>query len=80
MSPAFTSAAIASYEAIVVANVNLAVKRLKDVTSGGPADMLKVWTFMTFDIITELAFGQSFGQLQQDEVGLHGLSLAHDIH
>ena len=65
--PAFTPSETLTYEDTVREKVALAVSRLKKLASEGKADMLKIWTFMTFDIITELAFGQSFGQLEQSE-------------
>lgn len=65
---AFTPAAIAKWEDQVVARVNMAVARIKRDAVSNHADIYKLWMFMTFDIITELAFGQSWDQLEQEEV------------
>ena len=67
-APAFAYAEVLTYETTVLEKVGLAVTKLKELMGDGQADMLKMWTFMTFDIISELSFGQSFQQLKQDEV------------
>ena len=67
-APAFAHSEVLTYETTVREKVDLAVTKLKELVGSGQADVLKIWTFMTFDIISELSFGQSFQQLEQDEV------------
>lgn len=67
-APAFAHSDVLTYETTVREEVGLAVTKLKELAGNGEADVLKIWTFMTFDIISELSFGQSFQQLTQDEV------------
>jgi cytochrome P450 len=48
--------------------VDLLIEKLEGYTeSGAPADLVKWYNFVTFDLIGELAFGQSFGCLQTTE-------------
>ena len=58
-----------AWEDLLQERTTQAVERIKrDAVSGG-ADILKWWTFMATDVIAELGFGESFGALENGEVG-----------
>lgn len=69
---AFSDKALRSQEGIVQHYVDLMITRLKEVTasssSPSPAtsDMVKWYIYTTFDIIGDLALGESFGCLEHD--------------
>lgn len=48
--------------------VDLVIQKIKRDASTGSADILKWWTFMTIDVLGEVAFGESFQCLEQEQV------------
>jgi cytochrome P450 len=48
--------------------VELAVAKIWQEASRGEADVLRWWTLMATDLITQLCFGESFGMLEQGKV------------
>ena len=64
MNPAFASRALAVQEPILQENVSLFLKQLQCLSLQGlPIDLRLWYNYITFDIIGELAFGESFGCL-----------------
>ena len=62
--PAFSQKGLQEQEPILSSYVDQLVDRLKDVaTSGAPTDMVEWYNWTTFDMIGDLAFGESFGGL-----------------
>lgn len=61
----FTGAAMLEQEPLIRKNVNLLIQRLREVTDGGKTsvNMFEWFSYCTFDIIGDLAFGTSFGCL-----------------
>ncbi|OIW26271.1 cytochrome P450 [Coniochaeta ligniaria NRRL 30616] len=53
-----------NWEAEIRAKGDLAVARIKADALAGGADILKWWTLMTTDVISHLAFGESFHMLE----------------
>jgi cytochrome P450 len=67
LNPAFSPKAIREQEPLVQANVALLIKRLQDQIgpdSTACVDMNKWMNWTTFDLIGDLAFGESFGCLR----------------
>jgi cytochrome P450 len=65
MSHAFSPKGLQEQEPIVKGYLDLLIERLHQVaTRGGNADMVQWYNFTLFDIIGDLAFGQSFGGLR----------------
>lgn len=65
MLPAFSDRALEQQEGIIRGYVDLLVTRLREVASSEqPTDMKKWYTFTTFDLIGDLAYGTSFDGLQ----------------
>lgn len=60
-----------NWEAEIRRKTTLAVDQIKNATkqSGKGADVLKWWTLMATDVITQLSFGESFEMLEQGKVG-----------
>lgn len=66
MLPAFSDRALDQQEPLIRGYVDLLVERLKEVArSGETANMVKWYTFCTFDLIGDLAYGKSFGGLAE---------------
>ena len=67
LAPAFSDKAIRDQEALVQANVDLLIKRLRGLArnseTNGNADLSMWLNWATFDIIGDLAFGETFGCL-----------------
>ena len=64
MNPAFASRALAVQEPILQENVSLFLKQLQCLSLQGlPIDLRLWYNYITFDMIGELAFGESFGCL-----------------
>lgn len=64
MSPAFAPRALATQESILQKNIDLFLKQLQSQSAEGvPIDLRTWYNFFTFDIIGDLAFGESFGCL-----------------
>jgi len=84
---AFSDAALLEQQDVVLKYVALAIERLSEHASQAkPANVTDWLNFMTFDIIGDLAFGDSFGSLDNSDYhpwvravieSLHGFSLLH---
>lgn len=62
---AFSGAAIAEQEPVITYYLELFLRRLSENARAGKAVDLRAWfNFLTFDIIGDLAFGESFGSLE----------------
>jgi cytochrome P450 len=67
-SHAFSEKALREQEFVLKSYVDLLIDKLQGFTdSGAPADLVKWYNFVIFDMIGELAFGQPFGCLQTTE-------------
>lgn len=56
------------WEGVVRIKCDLAVKRMGEESKRfGKVDVLKWWTFLASDVLGELAFGESFGNLERGE-------------
>lgn len=62
-APLFSEKAISAQESLMTDFVNLLISQLR-VRAGGPVNIVDWYTFTTFDILGELAFGKSFGCLE----------------
>ena len=61
MNPAFASRALALQEPILQEKVSLFLKQLQCLSSqGSPVDLRLWYNYITFDMVGELAFGESF--------------------
>ena len=65
MLPAFSDRALEQQEDIIQGYVNLLISRLRNVAKSDRVTDMKDWyTFTTFDLIGDLAYGTSFGGLE----------------
>lgn len=65
MLPAFSGKALEQQEPLIQVYVDLLVRRLREVAEAGEAtDMVRWYTFTTFDLIGDLAYGEPFGGLE----------------
>lgn len=67
ISPAFSERAVREQESLVMRFVDLLIQRLKGQIGGstrGEVDLVRWYNFATFDIIGDLALGQSFDSLK----------------
>lgn len=69
LSHGFSEASLQRQEIIVKGYVDLLVKRLRGLAASGSAtvDMVRWYNYTTFDIIGDLAFGESFGCLENSQ-------------
>ena len=67
-SHVFSNSGILSWEDQIKQKAGLAVEKIKRDATTGEADIFMWWTFMTSDIIGELAFGESFHTLTLEKV------------
>lgn len=66
MQPAFSDKALKEQESLVSSHVGLLVQRLRECgASGQYTNMVEWYAFTTFDIIGDLAYGQSFDGLRE---------------
>lgn len=66
-----TKKVVAEWEPRVVALVDLTVTKIKqEIQSHGKSDIMKWWTFMTSDVLGDLAFGESFDNVANAQVGV----------
>jgi cytochrome P450 len=64
LSPAFSSRALLEQEPILQANIDLLMKQLQARAEQGLSSDIRAWyNYTTFDVIGDLAFGESFGCL-----------------
>lgn len=68
LSHAFSDAAMYEQEPIIMFYVDLLIKRLSEHSAKGkPLNMVSWLNFVTFDIIGDLAMGESFGSLENSD-------------
>jgi cytochrome P450 len=68
LNPAFSPKGLQDQEPVVKGYLDMFISRLRDEAKiGAPTDMVKWYNFTTFDIIGDLAFGESFGGLRNKE-------------
>ncbi|KAJ9130836.1 Cytochrome P450 [Pleurostoma richardsiae] len=69
LAPLFSKSALRNnWETSVVEKVAVAVDKMKlEAQTNGSVDIHKWWTFMTADVISHLAFGESFGMLLEEK-------------
>lgn len=61
LSHAFSEKALREQEDLITSYINLLIEKLSEAAeSGSKLDMVKWYNFTTFDIISDLAFGESF--------------------
>lgn len=63
VSHAFSDKALREQETLIRSYTDLLIKRLYENTNAGPVDMVAWYNWTTFDLIGDLAFGESFGCL-----------------
>ena len=64
--PAFSYRALRAHEALIQHNVDCLIRRLHE-SVGGNVDLVRLFNFTTFDIMSKLVFGKSLHMLEQDE-------------
>lgn len=69
LSHGFSEAAMYEQEPIISFYIDLFIQRLSENAAGGskPINMLRWLNYLTFDIIGDLALGESFGSLQKSD-------------
>lgn len=68
MLPAFSDKALVQQELLIQVYVDLLIKRLREVSESGKwTDMVRWYTLTTFDLIADLAYGESLHGLQKGE-------------
>ncbi|KAF2122565.1 cytochrome P450 [Lophiotrema nucula] len=72
MDPAFTEKAVRLQEPIIQHHVALFITRLNELasndSSGAVVDIVRWFSFVAFDLVGDLGFGESFGCLEQSEL------------
>jgi hypothetical protein len=61
--PAFTERALREQESYLQLYAHKLTSRLSELSQGGPQNMVKWYSFTTFDIVSDLAFGEAAGCL-----------------
>lgn len=65
LSHAFSERALREQEELITSYINLFIEKLAETAeNGAKVDMVKWYNFATFDIISDLAFGESFHSLK----------------
>ncbi|OBT52420.1 hypothetical protein VE04_06896 [Pseudogymnoascus sp. 24MN13] len=64
VSHAFSDKALREQEPLIKGYVDLLIQRLHERANSGPLDMVAWYNWTTFDLIGDLAFGESFGCLE----------------
>ena len=68
LSHAFSDRALQEQETRITSYINLLVEKITDAASSRvPVNMVKWYNLTTFDVISDLAFGQSFSSLNEGE-------------
>lgn len=70
LAPAFSERAMRELEPLIVGYIDLLIQRLKAQIQSpmeGEVDLVRWYNFTTFDIIGDLALGQSFGSLESGD-------------
>ncbi|KAG8164141.1 hypothetical protein KVR01_006059 [Diaporthe batatas] len=67
LSNAFSARALRDQEVVIHHYVDLLVQQLNKLGSGGsrPVDVSAAWNWLTFDVIGDLAYGESFGAIAE---------------
>jgi cytochrome P450 len=72
MEPAFTEKSVRMQEPIIQQNVGLFISQLSKLASADPAgavvDIVQWFAYIAFDLVGDLAFGETFGSLQASEL------------
>jgi cytochrome P450 len=69
LSHAFSEKGLRDQEPLMKVYIDLMIEKLKDVASSNqPTDMVKWYNLTTFDIIGDLAFGESFDGLKDNKI------------
>lgn len=80
LSHAFSEKALREQEQLITSYIDLLMKKLSEAAENGfELDMVKWYNFTTFDIISDLAFGESFGCLATGEYHLWVSSIFKNI-
>lgn len=69
LSPGFSDASLRAQEPMITKYIDLLIQRLKTKSLQGPVNVELWFRYVVFDIICDLAFGESFQCLESD--GLH---------
>ncbi|OHE96920.1 cytochrome P450 [Colletotrichum orchidophilum] len=67
LSNGFSAKSMQEQQPIIKGYVDLLIERLHGISSNGPVDIVSWYNYTTFDIIGDLAFGQSFGCLDKSD-------------
>ncbi|KAK1960907.1 cytochrome P450 [Colletotrichum sublineola] len=65
LSHSFSARSMQEQQPLIIGYVNLLLERLHSIAGQGPVNMVSWYNFTTFDVIGDLAFGQSFGCLEK---------------
>lgn len=68
LNHAFSEKALQEQSPLIKKYVDLLISRLHEHAGDGPQDMVKWFNFVAFDIIGDLALGESFGCLETSEL------------
>lgn len=66
LAPAFSQKPLSEQESLVADSINAFVERMKR-SAGKRVDLSEWFNILTFDIIGDLAFGESFGGIKSGE-------------
>ncbi|KAL0939222.1 trichothecene c-15 hydroxylase [Colletotrichum truncatum] len=67
LSHGFSAKSMQEQQPIITSYINLLIERLHTISSQGPVDVVAWYNYTTFDIIGDLAFGESFGCLDKSD-------------
>ncbi|KAE8385502.1 hypothetical protein ETB97_006995 [Aspergillus alliaceus] len=68
LSHAFSDKALREQEGLITGYIDLLIAKLSDIAvSGASVNMVKWYNLTTFDVVSDLAFGQSFSSLSEGE-------------
>ncbi|KAG7050710.1 cytochrome P450 [Colletotrichum scovillei] len=67
LSNGFSAKSMQEQQPIIKSYIDLLIERLHGICSKGPVDVVAWYNYTTFDIIGDLAFGQSFGCLDKSD-------------
>ncbi len=72
--PFSRSSLLANFQDLVSERARLAVSKMKEETSRGDCDVMKWWTLMATDVISQVAFGDESRLLEAGQVSLSRLN------
>lgn len=67
LSNGFSTKSMLDQQPIIKGYIDLLIERLHAISSKGPIDMVSWYNYTTFDVIGDLAFGESFGCLDNSD-------------